>query len=453
MITSAAPPDVGRMARELLARVSWSTEQLAAHQQQHLRATVRHALEASPYYRRALGSDALDAPLAELPTLSKTTLMERFDEIVTDPRLRRDALAEHLAGPHASEPYKEYLALTTSGTTGERGNFVYPSEQLAAGVAGLVRAMVLLGVTPSTRIVGIGAPSAVHVSRHLVAGLMARRQADAPRLSVLTPLPDLVAALNSYQPEAFPTNASVAALLAEEQLAGRLHISPRIVACTSEVLTDDMRSRMRAAWGIEPHQLYATTEAAVIASSSAANVGLHAWEDLTLLEVVDAHNRPVPAGTTGHKLLLTNLVNRTQPLIRYELSDSVTLAIDDDPTGWPFRRIANVDGRSDDIIELPARQGGTIAIHPALLRAPFATFPEVVQYQVIHCAGRLTVRIVTRPETSLDVHARVRSAIARQLVAAGALTPPITVSAVSRIEPDPGPGGKIAVVKARCTSA
>jgi phenylacetate-coenzyme A ligase PaaK-like adenylate-forming protein len=51
--------------------------------------------------------------------------------------------------------------------------------------------------------------------------------------------------------------------------------------------------------------------------------------------------------------LVTNLVNRTQPLIRYELSDLVTLAEGPKPTGWPFRRIAAVEGRSDDILHLP----------------------------------------------------------------------------------------------------
>jgi phenylacetate-coenzyme A ligase PaaK-like adenylate-forming protein len=119
-----------------------------------------------------------------------------------------------------------------------------------------------------------------------------------------------------------------------------------------------MRARIRDAWRTEPHEFYATTEATVLASTSPRRIGLHLWEDLALVEVVDAADRPVPPGVPGHKVLVTNLVNRIRPLIRYEISDSVTVAGGVDPAGWPFRRLAAVEGRSDDIIELAATGGG-----------------------------------------------------------------------------------------------
>jgi phenylacetate-coenzyme A ligase PaaK-like adenylate-forming protein len=264
---------------------------------------------------------------------------------------------------------------------------------------------------------------------------------------VTTPVPDLVAALNAEQPEAFPTNASVAALLAEEQLAGRLRIAPRIVACTGEVLTADMHDRIRAAWGIEPHQLYATTEAGVLASTGPHQAGLHLWEDQALVEVVDAANRPVPPGVPGAKVLLTNLVNRVLPLIRYELSDSVTLADGRDPGGWPMRRLAAVEGRSDDIVHLAAPGGGRVAVHPLQLRAPFAAFPDVVQYQIVHDRTGLSVAVVLRPNAAPDLPDRVRLALAERLAAAGAVPPPITVTPVAQIPREEGPSAKFAVVK------
>lgn len=432
---------------ELMARTGWSPDQLAAHQRQRLDALLRHAVGVSPYYRRVLGPDAVGAPLAELPTLSKAALMGHFDEIVADAALRRSDLAAHLAGPHAAEPYRGYLVLSTSGSTGAPAIFVYTPEQMAVGVAGLQRAMALFGVTPSTRLIGIGAPSAIHISRHLVAGLSAGRPAAGPRLSVTTPLPELVAALNTFQPEAFPTNASIAALLAEEQLAGRLRIAPWMVACTSEVLTTDMTDRIRAAWNIEPHQLYATTEGAVLASTGPARAGLHLWEDLMLVEVLDADGRPAAPGTVGQRVLLTNLVGRVQPLIRYELSDTLVLAGGADPGRWPFRRIASIEGRTDDILTLAAPGGATVRVHPLHLRAPFAGFPEVIRYQIVHDPDTLWVRIVTRPDATSDTPHRVEAALTRALAAAGAAPPAITVTTVPAIAPDPG--GKLAVVRAR----
>ena len=81
----------------LLARDAWPRERVLAHQQARLRALLEHAVTSSSYYRRTLGPNAPDAPLGELPTLSKSTVMERFDEIVCDPRLRLADLQAHMA--------------------------------------------------------------------------------------------------------------------------------------------------------------------------------------------------------------------------------------------------------------------------------------------------------------------------------------------------------------------
>src|SRR5262249_13451739 len=75
-------------ARDLLERDRWSRDRLHEHQQERLRSLLAHAVAHSPYYRDTLGPDAVDAELEELPTLPKPRLMEQFDRVVTDPRLR-----------------------------------------------------------------------------------------------------------------------------------------------------------------------------------------------------------------------------------------------------------------------------------------------------------------------------------------------------------------------------
>jgi phenylacetate-coenzyme A ligase PaaK-like adenylate-forming protein len=51
-----------------------------------------------------------------------------------------------------------------------------------------------------------------------------------------------------------------------------------------------------------------------------------------VVEVIDEHDRPLPDGQPGYKVLLTSLVNWALPLIRYELADSVTVAAGADPS-------------------------------------------------------------------------------------------------------------------------
>jgi putative adenylate-forming enzyme len=433
------------LSRELMAHTRWTRERLATHQREQVGRLVRHAVANSPYYRETLGEHAADLPLHELPTLTKATLMEHFDEIVTDPRVRRAEVEAHLAG--ADTAIRDFRVFATAGSTGRRGVFVYSPAEFTRWVAAQLRMLLVMGVTPGMRVAAVGAPSPVHLSRQMFAQLTDGQPRTAPELSVTTPMPDLVDALNSYQPDALPTYASTAAQLAEEQLAGRLRIAPRVVGCGAEVLSEDMRWRVRKAWGVEPHQGYLATEAPLLASTSVAQVGMHLWEDLVLVEVVDELGRPVEPGVLGYKVLITNLVNHTQPLIRYELSDSVTLAVGPDPTGLPFRRLSSVDGRSDDIVTLPGPNAATVSVHPLHLRSPFTAFPEITQYQVTHDDRGLTVHLVLRPDPPPDLSTRLRAALTQALIKAGALPPPMTITPVPKIAREKGHAAKLKLIR------
>jgi phenylacetate-CoA ligase len=236
--TTAAPSGrlerVRGLAGELLARDAWPRERLLAHQRTRLRALLEHAVTSAPYYRRTLGPDAPDAPLAELPTLSKAAVMEHFDQITCDPRLRLEDLRAHMAaGPEAARPFLgEYRVASTSGSTGLQGVFAHTHREFAIWTAASLRAFARAGAAPGARLAAIGAPSPLAITRQLFADLQAGRP-DAPRLSVATPLPELVGALNAYQPEGLVGYPTVAGLLASEQLAGRLRIRPRLSGAAS----------------------------------------------------------------------------------------------------------------------------------------------------------------------------------------------------------------------------
>ena len=130
-------------------------------------------------------------------------------------------------------------------------------------------------------------------------------------------------------------------------------------------------------------QIYGTTELPVLGAHCDRHSGLHLFEDLAIVEVVDEHDRPVPPGRPGHRLLVTNLVARTQPLIRYAVTDLVTLAAEPCPCGRPYAVLSSVDGRSDEVLRLPGARGEPVAVHPLALRSPLATVPGLVQYRIV----------------------------------------------------------------------
>ena len=176
-MTVATPSDaleqIRARAGQLLAHDRWSRAEVLAYQRERLQGLLRHAVAHSPYYREALGADAPERPLDSLPTLPKALLMENFDRIVTDERLRHANLEAFLDEADAGAAYlDEFRIFSTAGTTGIPGVFVSHAE-FAHWISLSLAALARVAVTPQTRFVAIGAPGAVHITRQLFAAFLA----------------------------------------------------------------------------------------------------------------------------------------------------------------------------------------------------------------------------------------------------------------------------------------
>lgn len=446
--TPTSAPRAGTQLETLLARDRWSREELITFQHERLHELIEHAATASPYYREVLGPEALapDVRIEDLPILTKATLMEQFDRVVTDPRLRLAAAEAHAAGPDPGAPLGgRYHVFTTSGTTGRRGLFPQSVAEFGQWLDVAGRTIHRFGLNSTDRVIGIAAPTPLHITQKLFAAL-GGFGAGRPALTATMPVSDLVRTLNADRPTAIFTLPSVGGLLAVEQLEGRLAVDLRKVVVAGEALSEEVAARIEAAWGITPFQVYASTEALMLAAESEDRVGLHIGEDVVVLEIVDELGRPVPPGRPGYKVLVTSLIARTVPLIRYELADGVTLATGADPSGRPFRRIERIDGRADDQLRLPAPGGGEVVVLPHLLREPFIALSEVVQYQIVQRPQRLVIRVVLQPGAGSEVSERALAGVRAALVSAGAEVPPIEVEPVPEIEREPG-GAKVKLVK------
>jgi phenylacetate-CoA ligase len=412
-----------KASRVLAERERWPRERLDAYQRERLAELVRHAAAHAPYYRERLPAGPVE--LGELPTLDKATLMERFDDIVCDRRLRRDALLEHLDGlDHDALHLGEYRVMTTSGSTGRKGLFVYDRAAFLTCASQFLRCNEICGVKPrlprlKVAFIGGGAPT--HMSRR-GAALLSVGVHRVLSLPVTMPIPRLVEALNEFQPDYMNSYPSVAALLADEQLAGRLRIGLERMTTSSELRTAEMTARIEAAFGVRPFDVYATTEG-LWGCSCEHGEGIHLFEDLALFENVDAEGRPVPDGEPGAQLLVTNLFNHVQPLIRLAVSDMVTIDPEPCPCGRPLRRMRAIAGRADDVLEL-----GDVAVHP--LQFDVVTADRAVrEFQVVQHGDRLSVRIVPGDGACLaDVTARLSSQISSALRGLGIEEPKIAVA-------------------------
>ena len=446
-----------RAAKVLESHDEWSSRRLRAYQRQRFLATIRHAVASSPYYRERFTGIELsdDLDLRALPTLDKPTMLENFDDLVTDRRLTLTGVEQHLAKIESADPrsdpmlFGEYRAVATGGTSGQRGVFVY-------GKADWLETLARLGLTwgvyldfspglPRRRLATIAAEHPLHMSgrwnRSLDVGVHRLLRLDAR-----APIGDLVEALNAFRPEGLNTYPSIAALLAERQLAGELQIAPRVIGVSGEVLTAEMRDRIVAAWNRKPFNIYGATEMAWGAVECDRHTGMHVFEDRVLLEVVDDEYRPVSNGEPGSRLLVTNLFNRTQPLIRYELNDLVTVSPDPCSCGRPFPLLRSVEGRSDDVLEMPAASGGKVKIHPLTLRSPLAGISALSEYRIIYGAGGLRVEAVLNGGGNQgQAYREIEAGLEAALIEGGAQAPPIHVEGVGSIPRHPNSGKQKAV--------
>jgi phenylacetate-coenzyme A ligase PaaK-like adenylate-forming protein len=328
----------------------------------------------------------------------------------------------------------EYRVAATGGSSGQRGIFVYDQQAWEAAVASLWRWQRFTGVPANAKWLGIGAPSPVHLSNRFYAEGRVGRP-DAPRLSVTTPMEEVVEALNRYRPDVLSTYPSFIRRLAEEQNAGRLKIGPLAMRSVAEALAPDVRELARATWNVEIINAYSSTEAASMGMECHRHAGIHLCEDLIIVEIVDDNNQPVRPGTPGSKALVTTLFNRALPVIRYEFSDILTEIEGDCACGCPFRRVKDIEGRREEMLQVWTRDGRKVAVHATRFWFHLVRIPGLSQYQFAQLDKAIAVRIVVNSDHDREAVRRTVDRIARAALSElGAPDGKIEVEIVDRIE-------------------
>jgi len=260
-------------------------------------------------------------------------------------------------------------------------------------------------------------------------------------LSVYAPLSEMVRQLNQFRPVLLAPYASIARFLASEQEAGRLKIHPVLMVLAAEGLPISEYDRIAKVFDAKVETSYAATEC-MFFSYSCEERWLHVNSDWAVLEPVDADYQPVPPGEQSHTVLLSNLANRVQPILRYDLGDRIVVRTDPCPCGNPLPAI-RVQGRTADVLTFSTKRGERASIPP-------------LAFEIDHIPGVELFQIIQTTPTSLQVRLRsaggaepdrvwqaARAAIARLLAEHG-----LDQVTIERTEEPPkqSPGGKYRAV-------
>lgn len=389
--------DTGKARRQ-------SPEAMARRRRARLADIVAYARARSPYYRELYRHlpDRVDDPTL-LPVTSKKVLMPRFDDWVTDREVTIAEVRAFVSDPElvGKRFLGRYLVATTSGTTGTRGIFLMDDWAIKVSLVfnGRMR-LSWLGAGGIAKVLARGGRMAVVAATggHFMAAAGATRLGPVSRMtrifSVHMPLPELVAELNRFRPAILIGYGSVIALLAAEQAAGRLHINPVLVEAAGETLSQGERDRIATAFHTKLPDAYGGTEC-TFAAYSCAHGWYHVNTDWVVAEPVDADYRPTPPGEPSHTVLLSNLANRIQPILRYDLGDSILARPDSCPCGNPQPAI-RIRGRAADVLTFPTDSGRPVVIPPLVFGTLADRTPGIELFQIVQTTPtNLRVRLRT----------------------------------------------------------
>lgn len=424
--------------RRVRKREGWSRERLLAFQADELRRLRARAVARSTFYRE-LHRGLDDAPLEALPTVPKLTMMDRFDDIVTDPQIRLAGVQRHMREQQETgAPYLgRYRITTSSGSSGEVTITLSDAAEHIYDLAAASRGRAYAGLPWNplrplrvAEVVGrmpwLGSTQFAMTERSRFAPLLHLGAGDR--------LDGLVEQLNAWQPESLEGYTSIIGVLAQEQIAGRLRIRPRMVRTGGETMLSETRQRIARAWGHMPFDYYGTNEGGTHAIECREGRRMHVMDDLTIHEVVDEENRPVPPGELGARVLVTPLWRTTQPLIRYEITDSVRMGTEPCVCGRPFPVLDEIRGRTPRVLRLP-RADGTGEVQLSGMSFNLVSNLPVMWRRLTQEGDRIVVSVVGMPD-GFDP-APVVAGLERALTDHGAIPTRVEVRVLAEIPRTP----------------
>lgn len=345
-----------------------SVVEISALQDTKLKRLLHYAYEHSAYYRNSfecagITAETIDStPLSAFPVIDKSVLMSQFEEIVTVPELTQEEIRsfderETVGGKLFRG---RYHIVHSSGSTGTPRYFVYDENAWHSMLLGIVRGalwnmtmpQILKFLARGPRIVYIAATNGRYGGAMAVSDGINGVGAKQMYLDINTPVEEWIQTIKAFQPNMIIGYPSAVKILAELVCKGSLSLKAlRIVTC-GEPLGAGLRRYLEDVFGAEVINFYGASESLAMGVESSPQEGIILFDDMNVIEIQDG------------VMYLTCLYNFAQPLIRYRLSDQMTLRAPDGGSRYPFTRATGLLGRNEDILWFQDGNGRRELLHP-----------------------------------------------------------------------------------------
>lgn len=352
---------------------------------------LKYALERSDFYKKTykdIDISKLESPQG-CPIITKQDLCNNFESIVVPDEIKIEKLKEYFNEPFNFEKkyLNEYLAFHTSGSTGIPTYLVWGDEEFAISTANFYFRL-------ASSISKIDSKNFEENKKYKVAyiGILddyiggnswayaMKSYVDMRMYSVFSKIEFLCEELNEFQPNVIMTKPSLLGILARKQKEGVLSIELDKIIFAGEMISPIDYNDIEKNFHVKPSNSYSTCETGPIAFQMNNDIEcLNIFDDLVWLELIDDNGNTINEPYKLGNVVITNLYNKTMPLIRYNLFDRAFYLPSECP--GEFNKISFIKGRGTSFFTFKGKNGEKIKI----CEYPFWSLYVVgiIRYQVV----------------------------------------------------------------------
>jgi phenylacetate-CoA ligase len=151
------------------------------------------------------------------------------------------------------------------------------------------------------------------------------------------------------------------------------------IISTSMSLLPPEREVIERAFACRVTDRYGCEEVGLIACECEEARGLHVNADHLFVEFLKPDGRPAGPGEEG-RIVVTDLMNRGMPMLRYEVGDMAVTSDRSCPCGRSWPLIERVTGRTADFL---VRADGSLAAGVSLVERTLTAIPGLAQLQIV----------------------------------------------------------------------
>lgn len=400
--TLAFSPATNR-AYEEMKRQQWLTgEQIRMLQLARLEQLVGYAAQHVPYYGRLFSEYEL--------VQAGRVRMERFSSLPILEKSEIRANFDALTSVKASELH--VLTNQTGGSTGDPLRFLQDRDGVRISGSAVLRLFYSWhGIQPGDREIKLwGSERDLFYRGKVTLATLRQWLSGITILNAFRMTPermrDYIEIINRQRPAVIRGYNSNLYELAQFAEAQQLPItSPQVVFSSAGTLYPPFRQKMEAVFGSRVYNHYGSREMHNMAMECHEADGLHMSALTHYFEILDDENQPCPPGVEGH-LVVTSLVNRAMPFIRYRIGDRAAFAPEGTcACGRGLPRLIHLSGRVSETFLTVTGQvvPGEYFIHlfGVVLKSPQIFKYQVIQQDYDHLVIRLVLRTGNAPEEAL----------------------------------------------------